>query len=137
MKKPFKETALGQWMKDKNLLGGLGDILPSKGLLGVAKNIIGSSSLSKQEKQEGLKIQQREYEIFVQDTQDARSNETKRDTNVNSSWMSKNQHEIISFVLIGGWVVSWWVEVGIDKQDIKDAVYLVLGYLYGRSQPQK
>jgi hypothetical protein len=44
--KPFKNTKLGEWLKTNapKALDVVGDVLPDKGVLGILKNIIGSSS---------------------------------------------------------------------------------------------
>ena len=49
-KKPFKETAVGQFLLDK-IPGIVGDVLPDKGVLGIVKNLIdGDDSISDEEK---------------------------------------------------------------------------------------
>ena len=77
-----------------------------------------------------------DYQLFLEDTQDARANETIRDTSENSSWLTKNIHEIIAVVVIGGWIVTWYNKPVIPTVEITGAVMLILGYLYGRSKPQ-
>jgi hypothetical protein len=44
--KPFKNTKLGEWLKTNapKALDFVGDVLPDKGVLGILKNIIGSST---------------------------------------------------------------------------------------------
>lgn len=41
-KKPIKETAVGEWLKDKapHLLDKVGDLLPDNGVLGVVKRLV-------------------------------------------------------------------------------------------------
>lgn len=88
-----------------------------------------------------LKIQQMEierdfYKIEAQDTQNARDNETARDISENAGFLSKNIHEIIAIAVIGSWIVTWFIKLEFNSQDILGAVMLILGYLYGRSKPQ-
>lgn len=77
-----------------------------------------------------------DYELFLEDTQDARVNETARDISENSSFLSKNVHEIIALAVVGAWLVSWYLKPKIDYGEITSIVSLILGYLYGRTKPQ-
>ncbi len=77
------------------------------------------------------------FELEAEDAQNARDNETKRDTSEHSSWLSKNIHEMIAGIVVLGWVVTWYYKPVIDYDDIKGVVTLILGYLYGRTKPQK
>jgi len=92
------------------------------------------------------------FRIEAQDAQNARDNETARDTNENSSWLSKNIHEIIAILFVVGWFFTlyWTINLFIDgiitvnqlvlilaATGLKDMVLLILGYLYGRTKPQK
>jgi len=131
------KTRVGQFLQ------GLGDVgkpilEAAAGLTGQPwlNNIAGLISTSKEVSEEQKKIAVSMYQLDLQDTQDARANETARDTNEYSSWLSKNIHEIIALVVIGCWMVTWFVKVVIDPIIISSAVMLILGYLYGRTQPE-
>jgi len=54
MKKPFKETKLGNLLQNKlpDAINIVGDVLPNNGVLGIVKNLISSSNLSEEDKQE-------------------------------------------------------------------------------------
>jgi hypothetical protein len=64
MKKPFKETKLGNLLKNKlpDALALVGNVLPDNGVLGVVKNLIDSSTLTSEEKKE-LQKEVINYEI--------------------------------------------------------------------------
>ena len=76
-------------------------------------------------------------QLTNEEVANARANETARDTNEFSSWLSKNIHEIIALLVIGCWIISWFVVTVVPVQVISSAVMLILGYLYGKSQPDK
>ena len=75
--------------------------------------------------------------LDLQDIQNARDNETKRDISENTPLLSKLIHEIIAIAVIGAWITSWFVETITESTIIANAAILVLGYLFGRTQPQK
>jgi hypothetical protein len=64
MKKPFKETKLGNLLQNKlpDALALVGNVLPDNGVLGVVKNLIDSSTLTSEEKKE-LQKEVINYEI--------------------------------------------------------------------------
>lgn len=138
-KKKFRDTKFGKLLINVIPSAGqlIGNLLPDSGVLGIAKNLISKSTISSAEK-EALLIEHSELEKeYLKDVQNARDNETARDIDPNSSWLSKNIHELIAISLIGAWVVTWWVSATIDQEDVRTAVMLILGYLYGRTKPQK
>lgn len=92
------------------------------------------------------------FRIEAQDAQNARDNETARDTSEHAGWLSKNIHEIIALAFVFGWfaVLGWTINLFIKDvitvnqlvlilaaTGLKDMVLLILGYLYGRTRPQK
>jgi hypothetical protein len=83
MKKTFKETKVGKFICDKlpEALAIVGDVLPDKGVLGIAKNIIDKSTISAEEKQEMInqlaEFEQTELNAYLADTQDARQREVE------------------------------------------------------------
>jgi len=77
-----------------------------------------------------------EQEMYLTDAQSARDNETLRDTNINSSWLSKNIHEIIALAVFGAWIASLFVATIGAPEGIREIVMLVGGYLFGRTKPQ-
>jgi len=66
MKKPFKETKLGNLLQNKlpDALALVGNVLPDNGVLGVVKNLIDSSTLTSEEKKE-LQKEVINYEIEI------------------------------------------------------------------------
>lgn len=83
MSKPFKETKFGKILLEKvpEAAGMIGDVLPDKGVLGIVKNIIDSSTVSPAEKAELLKeakqFEQTELQELLKDKQNARSREVE------------------------------------------------------------
>lgn len=77
-KKKFSETKVGKFLKNKapNILNVVGDVLPNNGVLGIVKNLIGSSEeLSPEDKQIALDHVKEMYALEVQDRESARNRE--------------------------------------------------------------
>ncbi len=140
-KKSYKEengtTRVG------DLLRGLGDvgkpILEAAGSLtgqpwlnAIAGKINTSKELKEEQKQAALRMHSED----LKDVQNARDNETARDNNENSSWLSKNIHEMIAILFCVAWITTWFIDMPTEAHRASDAVMLILGYLYGRSKPQ-
>ncbi len=83
MKKPFKETKLGQFLSKTapKVLGVVADVLPDKGVLGIVKNLIDNDpDMTSEQKAEALKLAQ-EYELELEKLQQAdRGNARLRET---------------------------------------------------------
>lgn len=138
-KKKFKDTKFGKILISAIPSAGnlIGDLLPDAGVLGMAKKLITGSGKSEEEKQ-ALLTHHRELEKeYLKDVQNARDNETARDIDPNSSWLSKNIHELIALSIISVWIFTWFFKPQITYSEITGVVTLILGYLYGRTQPQK
>jgi len=137
-KKKFKDTKFGKTLLKIIPSAGdlVGNLLPDKGVLGMVKNLITKSDISDDDKQ-SLLIEHSELEKeYLKDVQNARDNETARDTDPNSSWLSKNIHELIAGTIVSAWVFTWFYKPEIGYAEITGVVTLILGYLYGRSKPQ-
>jgi hypothetical protein len=77
-KKKFSETKVGKFLKDKapSILNTVGDVLPNNGVLGIVKNLIGSSEeLSAEDKQIAFDHLKEMYALEVQDKDSARNRE--------------------------------------------------------------
>jgi len=138
-KKKFKDTKFGKTLLKIIPSAGdlVGHLLPDKGVLGIVKNLITKSDISDDAKQ-ALLIEHSELEKeYLKDVQNARDNETARDTDPNSSWLSKNIHELIALTIISVWVLTWFYKPQISYSEITGVVTLILGYLYGRTTPQR
>jgi hypothetical protein len=107
-KKPFKETKVGKFLKDKG-----GDLLDTAGSLitgnwvdaaGQIKDLItGSSNLSPEEKEVALKYLEQDLEAFkieVDDRKDARNREIQISTSPEATWLNKNTGSIISLIYV-------------------------------------
>ncbi len=135
----IKDTKLGSFLKDKapEVLGIVGDLLPDSGTIGIVKNILNAGSRSQSDKNEILASYGEMQKEYLKDVQNARDNETARDISENAGFLSKNIHEIIAIAVVGAWIFSWYIKPSITPDKIVDVVMLILGYLYGRTQPQK
>gem|GEM_PF-3554434 len=112
----------------------VGDLVTGGNVSKVLGAITGSTTLTPEHKEQLVK----ELDLVLKDIDSARANETARDTSANSSWLSKNIHEIIAFILITAFVFSfWYAPVAGAAETIERAVMMVLAYLYGKSQPDK
>ena len=91
MKKPFKDTKVGKFLKSigSTLGDNVGDILPDNGFLGVFKRLlVQSDTLTPQDKETALKL----LEIDIMEMQEV----SKRwDSDMKSdSWLSKNTRPV-------------------------------------------
>jgi len=153
-KRKFKDTKFGKILINAIPSAGdlIGDLLPDKGVLGIAKKIITGSNKSAEEKRALLTAHSELEKEYLKDVQNARDNETARDISPNSSWLSKNIHEIIAIQFVAGWFIVLWFVIDLfvsgkitvtemvlilAATGLKDMVLLILGYLYGRTKPQR
>lgn len=77
-KKKFSETKVGKFLKDKapSILNTVGDVLPNNGVLGIVKNLIGSSEeLSAEDKQIAFDHLKEMYALEIEDKASARNRE--------------------------------------------------------------
>lgn len=129
-----KKTKLGKFLA--NVGGGaldvVKDIASGKDPVSAILGAVTGGKISKEDAEIAFKYHQED----LKDVQNARDNETMRDISENSSWLSKNIHEIIALVISGAWVLSWWLPAIVTTADVKDVVLIIMGYLFGRSKPQ-
>ena len=137
-KKKFKDTKFGKGLLSviPSAAGIVGDLLPDAGVLGMVKNLITKSDISSEDKRALLRDHAELEAQYLKDVQSARDNETARDIDPNSSWLSKNVHELIALTIISVWIVTWFYKPQISYAEITGVVTLILGYLYGRTKPQ-
>jgi len=80
MAKKFKDTKLGQWLKDKapKVLDVVGDLLPDQGALGIVKNLIDTDpDLTPEEIAQANAMIKDMYELEVADRESARNREVE------------------------------------------------------------
>lgn len=129
MKKPFKDTKVGNFLS--NALPGIADVLPDKGILGIAKNIIDNATVSPEEKEEMLaELKNIELTFFqeeVKDRQDARQREIVLKDSI-GVW---NQN-VVAFLVIVAFIGLLFgvVFMKVEVQN-KELVYTLLGLLGG------
>jgi hypothetical protein len=129
--KPFKETKVGKLITEKlpEALQVVGDVLPDKGVLGIAKNIIEKSTISPEEKQQ-LVNQIHEFELTMvqeemKNTADARNREVQL-RNTIGVWMQNVAAGIIISAFVG--LLFGIVFMKVEVQN-KELVYTLLGSL--------
>ena len=80
MPKKFKDTKLGQWLKDKapKVLDVVGDLLPDQGALGIVKNLIDTDpDLTPEDIAQANAMIKEMYELEVADRKSARNREVE------------------------------------------------------------
>ena len=91
MKKKFKDTKVGAFLKEKApaILDTIGSVLPDQGGFGIVKNIItGDNDIEPQDKETALKL-------LEQDIQEMKDVSTRWQADMTSdSWLSKNTRPI-------------------------------------------
>jgi len=73
----------------------------------------------------------------LKDVQNARDNETKRDNSKNAPFISKVIHELIALLVITAWIFALFFNISDNDLQLHSAVMLILGYLYGKSRPNR
>lgn len=131
---------------------GLKDVIKDNSLKGIAEAVADKALaaakhfIPTEEGRQELELKRKELaqeaeRIMNESLADARANETSRDVSANSGFLSKNIHEIIALI-----VVLSFVGLSIASMKfavlpaaivaVKEAVMMVLAYLYGRSKPE-
>ncbi len=87
--KNLQDTKIGQILKEKapQVFEVAKNLLPDKGLLGVVKNLVSQSNISKEDKEQIHKQLVEFYELEVQDRDSARDREVKMAVAGRSDWM--------------------------------------------------
>jgi|TARA_R100000951_G_scaffold102384_1_gene94454 hypothetical protein len=87
--KKLQDTKIGQLLKEKapQVFEVAKNLLPDKGLLGVVKNLVSQSDLSKEDKEQIHKQLVEFYELEVQDRDSARDREVKMAEAGANDWM--------------------------------------------------
>lgn len=86
-KKKFKDTKVGKFLSNvaPNIVGGVGDVLPSSGVLGIVKNLISKDeTITVEDKEKALKLLEQDM-VEMQEVSKRWSSDMKSD-----SWLSKN-----------------------------------------------
>lgn len=87
--KKLQDTKIGQILKEKapQVFEVAKNLLPDKGLLGVVKNLVSQSNISKEDKEQIHKQLVEFYELEVRDRDSARDREVKMAEAGRSDWM--------------------------------------------------
>jgi len=111
-KKKLKDTAVGRFLAGagSNILGGLGDILPDKGIMGIVKNLIKRDpKLPTEDKEKALAL-------LHQDTVEMQEVSKRWTADMQSdSWLSKNTRPLtLVFLTISMILLIFIDSTGID-----------------------
>ena len=115
-RKKFKDTAVGIFLKDKapKILDVIGDVLPDNGVLGIAKNLLGSSPMSEDDKEFAYKLLDMEIEEQKQ---------------ISIRWQSDNEQDLKLPKLIRPVVLAYtWILLTILV--VMDAFGVAIDSLY-------
>jgi hypothetical protein len=123
--KPFKESKLGQWLKEKapKVLDTIGDVLPSGGVLGIVKNLIDNNEdLTPEQKLEFEKLhKEHEAEIMALEVRDRESARLMK-----PDWMMR---------AVGLWVLlmTTWVVYAVFYTEViaSEMSHLIAGEIIG------
>ena len=119
-KKKFKETKVGQFLTEKvpSILGGVGDVLPDAGVLGVVKGLIEGQDpkvLSAEDKEYALKLLEQDM-VEQQEVSKRWEADMKSD-----SYLSKNTRpltlifltvSLVIFILLDGFNIDFSIDSG-------------------------
>jgi len=127
IKKPFKDTEVGKLITSAVPEAGkiIGDVLPSGGVLGVAKNLIQNAEGVSADTKDAIMAKIQETEAYLSDTQDAR----KRETTLRDSigvWVQNTSAILVIIAFLGLLFVTVYLKVEIAN---KDMVNILLGAL--------
>jgi sulfite reductase beta subunit-like hemoprotein len=149
-KKPFKETKVGKFLKEKapKVLDAVGDLLPDQGVIGIVKRIISTqaSILSPEDKAEALKlIREYELEVFGMEIQD-RASARSREVEMAKTGKTDHLMYVSGYVALGAFLtmivaVIWKSEAVKDNPlfhqlmgVIEGVALTVFGYYFGSSK---
>ena len=95
MKKKLKDTKLGLWLKDKapSVLNTVGDLLPDKGVLGIVKNLISSSTDVSDDSEKEFNEKEGEFLAEMEKAQvefEKTITDRWKSDNEAGSWLSRN-----------------------------------------------
>lgn len=131
MKRKFKETGFGKLLAEKvpDAVHFIGDVLPDKGVFGIAKNIIEKATLGPEEKAELLKAAD-EFELqFLQEEYKDRANARTREVDLKNTvgiWVQN----MSAGVAVLGFIVLLFVLTHTKVEVInKDLVNILMGAL--------
>ncbi len=140
--KPFKETKLGIFLKDKapHILDKVGDLLPDSGVLGLVKNLINTDEkIDPAVKLEFAKMEH-EFQIeLLKDVQSARTRETEFvKATGHIDWMQSIVGGLIMIAFIGCLFLIGFKKIPDGAEHLMVNALgiiegLVVGYYYGSS----
>lgn len=130
--KPFKESRLGQWLKEKapKVLDTIGDVLPDKGVLGIIKNLVDKSEdIPAEDKLEYAKLEKEFYELEVRDKESARNREIEITKSLG------HIDYITYFLCIAGIIVFFFIVWHLVREQMPDKnrelIYHTIGIIEG------
>jgi Na+/melibiose symporter-like transporter len=150
MKKTFKETKLGNLLKNKlpDAINIVGDVLPNNGVLGIVKNIISSSNLSEEDKQELTALTLEMERLENEEMANARNLQIEA-LKQDDIFSKRFVYYLGSFIIVSATafgVMMYFVEIPKQNQRLVEMfadIYLfagavmVLQFFFGSSQSSK
>jgi hypothetical protein len=155
MKKPFKETKVGQFLQSKGFdkaLDLVGTFVPGVDLLSDVKDLVlgdkAEVKLTPEEQALFLELYQadlQEFQLEIQDRENARNREIQINQSEHSSWLAKNIGPLIAIVYVSFSMVLYILVLSgtlkasdnIANQVITlvgSVVMLIVGYFFGSSR---
>ena len=125
-KKKFTETRIGKFLKNvaPKILSIIGDVIPSVGILGKAKDLIQKdSNISKEDKDIALKLLEIDV-IEMQEVSKRWSSDMSSD-----SWLSKNVRPLTLVFFSLSYVAGWFLEYPLDS--ITGLLSLIVAAYFG------
>jgi hypothetical protein len=138
MKKPIKDTKLGQWFREKapDHLGLIGDVVPGLGALNVVGALIDSVTTSEEEHLEASKLL---LELINEERESARNREVEfTKATGRRDWM---QTAVGIVGMVSFLMMIWWAISGVEEREvyfhllgvIEGVAVTIYGYYYGSS----
>jgi hypothetical protein len=143
--KPFKESKLGQWLKEKapRVLDVVGNVLPDKGVLGIVKNLIDNDpEIPAEDKLEYAQLEKEFYELEIRDRESARTREVEiAKTGKHDHLMYAAGYTALGTFLVMVYAVIW-KPAGMEHSPlfhqlmgiIEGVALTVFGYYFGTSK---
>tara|TARA_R100000541_G_scaffold59349_1_gene72949 strand:+ start:493 stop:912 length:420 start_codon:yes stop_codon:yes gene_type:complete len=126
MAKKFKDTKVGQFLinNGSGIVGTLGDVLPSSGVLGIVKGLIDKDDvLPPENKEKALKLLEIDL-IEMQEVSKRWSSDMTSD-----SWLSKNVRPLTLIFFSIAYVIGWYLNYPLEN--ITGLLSLIIGAYFG------
>lgn len=140
MSKPFKETKVGVFLKEKypividTVLGVIGTAFPAvSGITTLVSNLVPNMPEKDKAELDALlsDYENGDYQEYLKDVQNARAREVAINESANSSWLSKNMLPIIAICTVIFAVTIFTLVLTRQLAATDNLTFLVVGYISG------